>query len=160
MALIHDTEFPWHPGEQALHRLLRAPEYENPTSPFLAPGAARMVWISPLIAIGTLDQNNNPWTSVWGGEPGFSRPVGQSIIGIRTVVDRVYDPVVEALLGGDEGDAEVVEGEKMVGGLSILLEKRRRVKWFGRMVSGKTGRGEEGGRIKEVQLVVRIDQSL
>src|SRR5579862_2585801 len=97
MATIQDTELAWHPGERALKRLLRVPEGRNPTSPFLTSRSAHILEISPLVAIGTLDQNNNPWTTVWGGEPGFSRPIGQTTISIRALIDRAYDPVVEAL---------------------------------------------------------------
>jgi hypothetical protein len=121
-----------------------------------------LLTISPLLALGTLDQNNKPWTTVWGGEPGFSRPIGQSIIGVRTEIDRVYDPVAEALFGAPREDGEAVREEdgrgRMVGGLSIFLERRMRVKLFGRMVAGAVGIVGKGRR--EVQLVVRIEQSL
>jgi hypothetical protein len=158
MASVHDTEILWHPGEQAVHHLLRVPERENPTSPFLTPRASYVMTVSPLLALGTLDQNNNPWTTVWGGEPGFSRPIGQSIVDIRTVIDRVYDPVAEVLYGVGREDGEVVGEEdgkgKMVGGLGVFLEKRIRVKLFGRVLAGAVG------GMGEAHLVVRIEQSL
>lgn len=150
-----------------MQSLLRVPYQENPTSPFLTPGAAHMVQSSPLLALGTLDAEDRPWTTVWGGEPGFSRPVAQSIIGVKSLVDRKHDPVVETLLGGrDDGEVVREEGNgRMVSGLVIDLEKRKRVKLYGRMVAGALGRSggddesDESAR-GEVQLVVKIEQSL
>ena len=68
--------------------------------------------------------------------------------------------MVETLLG-DKADGEVVQEKgtgKMVGGLAIDLETRRRVKLYGRMVAGALAATEEG--VGEVQLVVKIEQSL
>ncbi|KAJ9640339.1 hypothetical protein H2199_005878 [Coniosporium tulheliwenetii] len=134
-----------------MHRLLRVPEQDNPTSSMLTPQAAFMLQRAPLLAVGTLDTSNRPWTTIWGGEPGFSRSLGASIVGVRTAVDGKYDPVVETLNGG---------------GLAIDLATRKRVKLFGRMVAGALSRadveaegGEKGGQ-GEIQLVVRIEQSL
>ncbi len=157
----------WHAGESAMHSLLHVPHQENPTSPFLTPGAAYMLQASPLLALGTLDKEGRPWTTVWGGEPGFARTIAQSIVGIKTLVDRKYDPVVETLLGGrDDGEVVKEEGEgRMVGGLVINLERRKRVKLYGRMVAGALARiGGEGEKDDdgkaEAQLVVKIEQSL
>jgi len=157
---------PWSEGEETMHRLLHVPPQDNPTSPQLTPQAAYMLQAAPLLAIGTLDAQKRPWTTIWGGEPGFSRPLGGGMVGIRTRVDRKYDPVIQALVGGGE-DGEVVREEgrgRMVGGLTIDLATRKRVKLFGRMVAGALGRvgqdeGEEGGE-GEVQLVVKVEQSL
>lgn len=159
---------PWSPGEEKMHRLLRVPEQDNPTSSMLTPQAAFMLQRAPLLAIGTLDAEQRPWTTVWGGEPGFSMSLAASIIGVRTAVDGKYDPVVEALVGGN-GDGEVVRETgrgRMVGGLTIDLATRKRVKLFGRMVAGALSRAEGDGDGKgegshgEIQLVVRIEQSL
>ncbi|TKA79524.1 hypothetical protein B0A49_01090 [Cryomyces minteri] len=133
----------------------------------LIPRAAQMLQQAPLLALGTLDSQDRPWTTIWGGESGFSRPLGNSIIGIRTLVDRKYDPVVETLFRGNV-DGEVVREEgkgRMVGGLTIDLESRKRVKLYGRMVAGAVstvGDEKEGGDRGqgEVQLVVQIEQSL
>jgi len=165
MAFIHSSDLGWHAGESAMHSLLRVPHQENPTSPFLTPGAAYMLQSSPLLALGTLDKEGRPWTTIWGGEPGFSRPIAQSIIGVKTLVDRKNDPVVETLLGGrDDGEVIREEGKgRMVGGLVIDLANRKRVKLYGRMVAGALG--QIGGEVDEiargeVQLVVKIEQSL
>jgi len=107
-----------------------------------------------------LDAEDRPWTTVWGGEAGFSQPVAQSIIGMKATVDRTYDPVLQRLLGENE-DGAVVRAEgagKMVGGLAIDLESRSRVKLYGRMIAGALSATEKD--IGEVQLVVKIEQSL
>jgi predicted pyridoxine 5'-phosphate oxidase superfamily flavin-nucleotide-binding protein len=150
----------WHAGEEEMHRMLRVPQMDNPTQPYLSPHAASILTSSPLIALGTLDSEGRPWTTLWGGEPSFSRPIAPSIIGLRTTVDRLHDPVLQTLLG-DKADGEVVQVQgvgKMVGGLAINLQTRRRVKLYGRMVAGALAATEEG--VGEVQLVVKIEQSL
>jgi len=160
MAAIYEAETQWHEGEHEMHEWLRVPEHDNPTSPFLAPYAANLLVRSPLVAIGTLDAEDRPWTTVWGGEAGFSQPVAQSIIGMKATVDRTYDPVLQRLLGKNE-DGAVVRAEgagKMVGGLAIDLESRSRVKLYGRMIAGALSATEKD--IGEVQLVVKIEQSL
>ena len=63
---------------------------------------------APLLAFGTLDAQHRPWTTLWGGEPGFSEPLGGGFIGTRTLVDGKHDPVVQALVGGGEkGEGKV-----------------------------------------------------
>lgn len=136
------------------------PDRDNPTSPYLTPHGNMILTRSPLLALGTLDEYDRPWTTIWGGERGFSRAIGQSVIGVKTTVDRRYDPVVEALLG-KEADGEVVNPEgpgNMVSGLGIDLETRTRVKLYGRMVAGAVNATE--GNAGEAQLVVKIEQSL
>jgi hypothetical protein len=160
MAAIYEAETQWHNGEEEMHKLLRVPQHDNPTSPFLTPFGANVLMRCPLIALGTLDSEGRPWTTVWGGEPGFSRPIAQSIIGMKTTIDRTYDPVIKTLLG-DEADGEIVQETgtgKMVSGLAIDLEARRRVKLYGRMVAGALAATEPD--VGEVQLVVKIEQSL
>ena len=157
---FYEAATAWHAGEEEMHKSLRVPHMDNPTSPYLTPFAQNLLMRSPLLAIGTLDSEGRPWTTLWGGEPGFSRAIAQSIIGVRATVDRTYDPVVETLLGG-KADGEVIQEQgtgRMVGGLAIDLESRSRVKLYGRMVAGALSATEKG--IGEVQLVVKIEQSL
>ena len=157
---FYEAATQWHAGEEEMHKMLRVPRQDNPTQPYLTPNAANTLIRSPLIALGTLDSDGRPWTALWGGEAGFSRAIAQSIIGVKTTVDREYDPVLQVLLG-DKADGEVVQVKgtgKMVGGLAIDLETRRRVKLYGRMVAGALAATEEG--LGEVQLVVKIEQSL
>lgn len=143
-----------------MHKLLRVPHMDNPTEPYLSPYATNILVRSPIIALGTLDSEGRPWTTLWGGEAGFSQQVAQSIIGMKTTVNRELDPVLTTLLG-DLKDGEVYQEKgvgKMVGGLAIDLESRRRVKLYGRMIAGALSSTEEG--LAEVQLVVKIEQSL
>ena len=168
---------PWHEGEQRAHSLLHVSELDNPTLPSLAPRAGFRLQNDPLLAIGTIDAEKRPWTTLWGGEAGFARPIAQNIIGIKTLVDGRFDPVVETLVGGPgRANGQIVKEEgdgRMVSGLSLHLDQRHRWKLYGRMVAGALGKGtqaEEGdewdqkkGREdldSEVQLVVRIEQSL
>lgn len=160
MTSFHAADQQWHSGEEQMHKLLRVPENDNPTSPFLSPYASRILVRSPLVAVGTLDAAGRPWTSLWGGETGFSQPIGQSIIGVRTTVDRKFDPVIGILLG-DKADGEVVKEDgpgRMIGGLGIDLESRNRVKLYGRMIAGALNATE--GDAGEAQMIVRIEQSL
>lgn len=160
MAAIYEAEVQWNAGEEEMHKLLKVPHHDNPTSPFLTPFASNLLIRSPLVALGTLDAGGRPWTTIWAGEPGFSRAVAQNIIGMKTTVERTYDPVVERLFEGkDDGEVIREEGKgKMVGGLAIDLENRRRVKLYGRMVAGALAATDKG--VGEVQLVVKIEQSL
>lgn len=160
MAHFHEVDQQWHSGEEQMHKLLRVPDQDNPTSPYLTPFGNMILTRSPLLALGTLDKDDRPWTTLWGGEAGLSQVIGQSIIGVKTTVDRKYDPVVEALLG-KEADGEVVNPDgpgNMVSGLGIDLETRTRVKLYGRMVAGAIN--ATAGDAGEAQLVVKIEQSL
>ncbi|KAF2242216.1 hypothetical protein BU26DRAFT_524404 [Trematosphaeria pertusa] len=162
---------PFHKGEEQMHKLLKVPSYDNPTSAMLTPQASFSLQRSPLLALGTLDSQNRPWTTLWGGHAGFSQPLGGGLIGTRTIVDGAHDPVVQALVGNVE-KGEMVQQEKILSGLSIDLMKRTRVKLSGRMVAGAVGKmdvefEDEGERPDEapekqdqIQLVMKIEQSL
>jgi NAD(P)H-flavin reductase/predicted pyridoxine 5'-phosphate oxidase superfamily flavin-nucleotide-binding protein len=156
---------PWHQGEQKMHQLMKVPEYDNPTTAALTPQAAFMLQRAPLLAIGTLDAQSRPWTSLWGGETGFSRPLGGDMVGIRADVDTEFDPVVDSLVSKEKrasGDIIKSEGQgAMVGGLTIDLMSRKRVKIYGRMVAGAVSSPEdEGMGIGDMQLVCKVEQSL
>ncbi|KUJ12338.1 uncharacterized protein LY89DRAFT_738126 [Mollisia scopiformis] len=157
---FYEAATQWHTGEEEMHKLLRVPQMDNPTQPYLTPHATNILMRSPIMALGTLDSEGRPWTTLWGGESGFSQPVAQSIIGLKTTVNRELDPVVRMLLG-DVADGEVYQEKgvgKMVSALAIDLESRRRVKLYGRMVAGALAATEEG--LGEVQMVIKIEQSL
>ncbi|KAF1911989.1 hypothetical protein BDU57DRAFT_523264 [Ampelomyces quisqualis] len=163
---------PWNAGEERMHHLLRVPPQDNPTSAMLTPQAGYMLQHGPLLALGTLDSQSRPWTTLWGGSPGFSQPLGGGLIGIRTLVDSTQDAVVKALMG-DTVDGEMSEpkdGGNMLAGLAIDLMTRKRVKIAGKMIAGTVQEidaefEEDGGskfttKQKQIQLVTKIEQSL
>ena len=161
------TEQPWHEGEIKMHQLMKVPHRDNPNSPFLVPRAGQLMPRAPLIVVGTLDNEGRPWTTAWGGEPGMARPVAESIVGIRNLVDGKYDPVVETLLGG-KPDGEIVREEgdgRLVSGLTIDLETRNRIKLMGKRIAGALARVNDDVDVQvagtsQLQLVVKIEQSL
>ena len=165
MAFYQDM--PWHEGEIAMAKAMRVPDMDNPTFPSLSPQLANHARVAPLIAIGTLDKQGRPWTTLWGGEKGISQPIAQGVLGIRSQVVRQHDPVVEELVGKD-GDGTVVREEgvgRMVSGLTIDLETRKRTKLYGRMIAGALSMREDEAtesqqHVAEVQLVLKIEQSL
>ncbi|CAD0111647.1 unnamed protein product [Aureobasidium uvarum] len=158
----------FHEGEKLMQKKLRVPEMDNPTIPMLSPQLSTMLQRAPLLAFGTLDPEGRPWTTVWGGRKGFSQPLGNSMIGVRTSVASKLDPVVEVLVGLDaKGEIVKEEGEgRLLSGLAIDLDTRKRVKLAGRMVAGTLGSTDvEDGTDANVQqgvlqLVARIDESL
>ncbi|KAH0364680.1 putative oxidoreductase, partial [Aureobasidium melanogenum] len=166
MAFYQALDF--HEGEKMMQKKLQVPEMDNPTIPMLSPQASGMLQRAPLLAFGTLDSEGRPWTTVWGGRKGFSQPLGNSMIGIRTSVASKFDPVVETLVGRDaKGEIVKEEGEgRLLSGLAIDLDTRKRVKLAGRMVAGTLGstdgENDTGGHEQQgiLQLVVRIDESL
>ena len=156
----------WHSGEVEMQRLLRVPDMDNPTSPGLNTRTAYNLQVAPLLAVGTLDDDKRPWSSLWGGDNQFARPLGQSIIGIKTRVDGSNDPVIEALFG-DNTDGTLLREQgrgRMVGALTVNLDMRKRAKLYGRFVAGAVNIDqEENTEAKgqaEAQLVVKIEQSL
>ena len=147
----------WHPGEQAMHRLLRVPRDDNPTFRGLAPSHGHRISQSPVVALGTLDGRGRPWAALWGGERGFCRPVADGVLGVRAVaLDVQFDPVLGEVLGVEGGGEdrktrgtrrkEIVsdqvvhpdadEGGKLIAALAIDLETRDRVKFAGRALAG------------------------
>ncbi|KAF4334176.1 oxidoreductase FAD-binding [Fusarium beomiforme] len=153
----------WHQGERAVQEQLKVPQRGNPTFPGLAPQYGMRVMQSSLVALGTLDSEGRPWTTVWGGERGFARPVAEGVLAFNSSVDIHHDPVFRALWDGidDEGVKQGAinrpsEGEgKGMAGLSIDLETRDRVKLVGSMIAGATV--DEG---KAVQMAMAVTESL
>ncbi|KAG7107259.1 hypothetical protein HYQ44_013138 [Verticillium longisporum] len=145
----------WHPGELAVHRLLSVPTpHANPTSAGLPRPYAARIAATPLLALGTLDADGRPWTTLWGGAPGVAGAMGPGLLGVRARVDAPNDPVLRALWGGRVVDEQVVRsGDKVVSGLCIDLQTRDRVKLMGRLVAGAVAQGE-------VQMAVRVEGSL
>lgn len=153
---------------------MSAPTDENPTSLLLTPSAAHKVQASPILAIGTIDDQGKPWTSIWGGEKGFARPMrvqepeggSAGAFGARCLVDNKFDPVLRALRSGHENtkkNAAVGKGRK-VSGLAIDLADRKRAKWAGEvlgvvMESTDEARGSGKGFV-DLQIVVKVNSSL
>ena len=165
MANVLSEAMPWHSGEKHMHSITKVPTKENPNSPFLQPRAASMLQRFPLLAVGTVDDDERPWATIWGGEAPFAQQIGDSVIGVRTTVDASFDPVVQALYHGKRNGEVIQEPEgkgRMVSGLSIHLEQRNRMKLFGRMMAGALQSHEEteGKAVGQIQLVVKIEQSL
>ncbi|KAG9380043.1 Pyridox-oxidase domain containing protein [Pyrenophora tritici-repentis] len=154
---------PFNEGEEKMHRLLRVPPQDNPTSTMLTPQASNMFQRAPLLAFGTLDAQDRPWTTLWGGEPGFLEPLGGGFVGTRTLVDSKNDPVVQALVGDakDGQTSKPADGGKPVAGLAIDLMTRKRVKTAGRMIAGALRDTDATTSPAQLlQLVTKIEQSL
>lgn len=158
----------YHPGEQAVHKLLRIPQRDNPTHHGLPLALGYRIAQSPLVAFGTLDQQGRPWATIWGGEAGFCQPISQNILGVRATADVRHDPVLQELFtvpvedgkSRDIVDDAVVrpEGGKLIAGLSIDLATRDRVKIAGRMAVGTVARTDPG--VGDLQLAVQVEESL
>jgi hypothetical protein len=150
---------PWSDGEHRMHELMRVPEYENPTSPFLTPQAAFGLQTHPLLAIGTTDSQGRPWVTVWGGRPGLSQALGNDIAGTRTIVDAEHDPVIQAMASQSFGRTSEMKKGMLFAGLTIDLETRKRVKIAGRVIAGALTKLDDGDGT-ELQLATKIEESL
>lgn len=147
----------FHEGEREMHSLLKVPPMHNPTAPGLPPQYGMRVMQSSLLALGTLDEQGRPWTTVWGGERGFARPIAQGVLGINNAVDTEHDPVFRNLWGGGGRNGEVVRpgggrGKEM-SALAIDLKTRDRVKLAGKMIAGAVVDGR-------VQMAMVVEESL
>ncbi|MCJ1380293.1 hypothetical protein MMC17_003396 [Xylographa soralifera] len=168
MATIYISNTGWHEGEQKMHSLMRTDLHmENTTYPSLTPGSGNFLQTVPLVAIGTHDLEGRLWTTLWGGEAGFMRSLGSSILGIKSFVDKQYDPVVEALLGhqSDSDGTDTVGRGRSLSGLAIDLAARRRLKFAGHIMAGalsqlgpQTSGPDE--KLGEAQVVIKVDSSL
>ncbi|PIG89469.1 oxidoreductase FAD-binding protein [Aspergillus arachidicola] len=157
-SLLTDT-LPWHDGEIQMRSLLRIPPIINPTVPSLSYGATYLLLNSPLLAIGAVDREGRPWSTLWGGEVGFAKPTSQSKIEIRTPVDSKHDPLADILLHNSSG-----ESGQLVSALVVDLATRKRAKLFGRKITGSIQVDEENhidsSRVGFAHLLVQIEASL
>lgn len=176
---LHLQRPSWHAGELAVHKLVHVPTPENPTAAGFPARYGYRVQQSPLVALGALDDDGRPWTTVWGGMPGFAKPIGHDLLMAGSLVDADHDPVISALFGsgagkGDGGPSSRYQmdpsdfasgGGKVVSGLSIDLATRDRVKVAGRLVEGgvvvEPGPlgGDENG-VARAEMVVLIEEGL
>ena len=166
MALDYACNIGWHDGERQMQKLLHVPPQINPTSSGLTPHGLRTLHSSPLIALGILDDDLRPWTTLLGGQPGFARFSGLSTVSVKAVGDRKYDPVMQLLLGG-EYDGKIIHDppiERLVSGLAINLMTRERLKFSGRMttsaISQPTSTTAEEQHVGELHIAIKVEQSL
>ena len=161
MASTSEGTMPWHEGENIMHDVLHIPDFPNPTSLLLFSSAGYFLQNAPLLALGTIDEEGRPWTTLWGGKGGFAKPLGSSIMGVKAVVDQRYDPLSVTLFHGtnEKGLKEQEIGE-MISGLAFDLESRQRIKLYGRIIAGTLGRMKDREDLCTIQLLVKIEQSL
>ena len=145
----------FHEGEDTMHRLLKVPQMGNPTNEGFPAWYAQRLLNSPLVAVGTVDDEGRPWTTIWGGQRGFARRIAEDVVGMNSEVDRLSDPVFQALWDGqDTVGGEVAQGrDRLMSGLSIDLETRDRVKLAGKMVAGTVVDGK-------MQMAMHVTESL
>ncbi|KAI1846036.1 hypothetical protein JX266_007845 [Neoarthrinium moseri] len=168
----------WHAGEKEIHQMLGVPEGDNPTYPGLGPQYRRRIQDSPLMAVGTLDEQGRPWTTIWGHTAGFCRPIGPGVLGAQVPADNIYDPVLHELFAVHTSDAREKRfvddllvkptGGKTISALSIDLETRDRVKIAGRLVAGsvfteqhgQADGGQPNGPQRVVQMALEVTETL
>jgi len=166
MAIDYASNLGWHEGEQQMQQMLHVPARENPTSQGLTPYGVRILHISSLLALGTLDDEGRPWTTLLGGQPGFARSIGQSAMGVKALVDSEHDPVLKLLFSGEHGreDMHSVADGRLMSALAINLATRDRVKLAGTIVAGTLQQSEPGSqhrdRVSELQMAFKVEQSL
>lgn len=171
MAMLTELHSQWHPGEQAIQTLLGVPGRDNPTVRGLKQAHGHRVTVSPLVAFGALDERGRPWATVWGGEAGFCRPIAQDVLGVNSIADGRFDPVVQALFAVHDAekagsgkriiiDDEVIrpEDRTVMAGLSIDLETRDRVKLAGRFVAGAATGTAPG--VANLQMAFAVEEAL
>ena len=157
----------WNDGEHQMHKLLHVPYQDNPTRPGLSAHAQRLLHLSSLLAIGAVGNDGRLWTTVLGGEPGFARSIGQSIIGVKALADPRYDPVMQGLLQEEQSTARSNSNRnvKDFSALGLHLATRDRVKLTGKVVAAGTVEDEEQTHkvettAKQIQVVFAVSGSL
>ncbi|KAI1129359.1 hypothetical protein F5Y10DRAFT_156259 [Nemania abortiva] len=171
MVALTALQSQWHPGEEAVHRMLGVTGQDNPTVHGLKQAHGYRAMVSPLVAFGVLDENGRPWVTVLGGEAGFCRPIAENVLGVNSTADARFDPVVQALFavqkkgetGHDERrivDDEVIkpEGRRVMAALSIDLETRDRVKFAGRFIAGAAAGTMPG--VVNLQMAFAVEEAL
>jgi hypothetical protein len=145
---------PWHQGEVAVHDLLKVPTKGNPTAAGFPTRYEERLLQSPIVAVGTLDDQGRPWTTIWGGQRGFAQRIAEDVISLNSAVDMSADPVFEALWA-DQPRSGVIQGRgRPMSGLTVDLETRDRIKIVSsRMIAGAV---EDG----KVQMTMHVTGSL
>lgn len=140
------------------HQRLNDPIPETASSMASLSSAARDLLGSSLLALGTFDTQGRPWTTIWGGERGFTRQMAPLFIGVKVQVDYGNDPVVEALLGTEthSGEVDFKSSNAMVSALAINLQDHRFLNFSGKMVAGSLS--TIGNRNGETKMLLSVPQ--
>ena len=154
----------WHEGENALRSLLRVPAHENPKSPGLSLYAARLLLkSSPLLAIGTLDRDGWPWTTILTStDPetsGPAQPMRGGGVGVSVVLgerNEQDDPVVE-ILRQSSLSKSTMRNVPSIGGLGISLEERERIKISGKLLGTEI---IDEGASRQLRMGIFVEWSL
>lgn len=168
MAIDYASNLGWHEGEQRMQTLLRVPYQENPTSAGLSFNGLQTVTVSPLLVLGTLDDDLRPWTSIMhvGGRPIVSTRGGQSVVNVDATVDQGNDPVVELLSIDRYNNGEATVGRPVkhaVSALAIDLMTRSRVKLTGKLIASEFRHDESPAPrkgITQLHIAIEIEHSL
>ena len=149
----------WHEGEAAIQTALGVERFENPSLPFLIRGSRSHLLRSPLFALGVTDSQNRIWSTLLGGAAGIARQMSPTIIGINAMVAVGHDPAVQTLAENDRsrrnGSSDQVLGK--ISGISIDLERRRRLKVFGEVVAvGFTP--APGTDVQDMKLIIKVSE--
>ncbi|KIL87171.1 hypothetical protein FAVG1_09725 [Fusarium avenaceum] len=145
---------PWHQGEVAVHDLLKVPTKDNPTAAGFPIRYEERLLQSPIVAVGTLDDQGRPWTTIWGGQRGFAQRTAEDVISLTSAVDMSSDPVFEALWADQPRNGLIQGRGRPMSGLTVDLETRDRIKIVSsRMIAGSV---EDG----KVQITMHVTGSL
>ncbi|KAF4963353.1 hypothetical protein FSARC_8640 [Fusarium sarcochroum] len=145
---------PWHKGEVAVHDLLKVPTKNNPTATGFPLRYEERLLQSSIVAVGTLDDQGRPWTTIWGGERGFAQRTAEDVISFNSVVDMSTDPVFEALWSDQPREGTIKGRGRPMSGLTVDLETRDRIKIVAsRMIAGAVVDGK-------VQMTMHVTGSL
>ncbi|MFJ4223245.1 pyridoxamine 5'-phosphate oxidase family protein [Microbacterium sp. NPDC089695] len=182
----HSPQASWHDGEEHIHRILGVPLGPNPTIHGLPPAYGMWMAESPLLALGTTDEDGRVWTTVIGGAAGVTSPIAPGVLAFDTraqLASRTrdlssfngFDPVISALFSADSAHDIASDPEaprqvehsgkgKLLAGLALNLEERTRVKLAGRMLKGIVNDlpatdGAESSLVR-VKMAVAIDETL
>ncbi len=149
----------WHEGEAALQKALGVERFDNPALPCLIRGSRSHLLRSPLFALGVTDSQNRIWSTLLGGTAGIARQMSPTIIGINALVALGHDPAVQTLAQNDHskrsGCSDQILGK--ISGVSIDLERRRRLKVFGEVVALAFA-PSPGSGLHEMKLIIKIDE--
>lgn len=149
----------WHEGEAAIQKALGVERFDNPALPCLIRGSRSHLLRSPLFALGVTDFQSRIWSTMLGGTAGIARQMSPTIIGINAMVALEHDPAIQTLAQNDKnkrsGGSDPILGK--ISGLSIDLERRRRLKLFGEVVA-VAFTPSTGSDLHEMKLVIKVSE--